>query len=105
SDLRQSLFKLFARRSAGCAERVVLVESVAVEKMNLFHRRLRNEVENVGTCSAKANDSDSQRLELAIDCHDVCPAAGRVLVKEHGVLGIRLPWLESLRLHSRIDCL
>src|ERR1035438_4967825 len=75
-DLGQHFLKLFARRCAWCTECVVLVESVAVEEMNLFHWRLRDKVEDVGASSAQADDSDPQQLKLVIDCHNISPAAG-----------------------------
>jgi len=69
-DLLGRRVKLLARGRSRSSKSIVIVEDVGVVQMDFLDPGLRNEVENVGASSAKADDDDFWEFQL------LCASAG-----------------------------
>src|SRR5688572_30242662 len=102
-SLERLLAEIVARRGTRRAESVVLQERVAVEKVDLRNRRLRDEIENVGAGAAETHDRDLSALELRRHRADTGTAGGSVHVSEDRLRLARFDRSERLRGHAGVD--
>ena len=95
--------KIFARRCAGGAERVVLQEEVAVKEVELARGGLCYQVEHVRPGAAQADDREFRDRQLARHAHDARPGGRGVDVREHGILLFRKDDPERLRRDGAVE--
>ncbi len=81
----------------------MLEKGVAVVEVNFLHRRLRHEVQHVGTRPAETDNGDAAQLQLRRDQGDIRPAGGVVDVVEYRLLFVRHDDGEGCRLYARIE--
>lgn len=102
-DLLRRSIEFVQRRRSGRAKRVMRVEQIAVVEVDLTNGRLRDEVEDVGTRPAEADDDDLRKLELICDGADAGAARSRVQVPKNGTFLVRGHGWESFRRDRRVE--
>src|SRR5258708_37115980 len=81
----------------------MLQESVGIKQVDFRDACLSNEIQNVGTCSAHADDADSLSGKFLRDMTDVGTARGSVNVFEYALAVVFGRWQEDLSGRVGID--
>ena len=75
-------FKLFQRGRARCPKRIVVVEGVAVKKMDFLDWCLGEKIEHIGACAAEPDDGYLWDLQLLRNLADAGTAGVGIEVLE-----------------------